>query len=275
MSFILDALRKSEHERQRQTGPALVEVPVAAPKPRGNVWATGAIALLLVNLLVVGVLLIRKAAREPEAAVPAAIPAPTQAAPVATAPAPAQVTMTQTLPSAAAASPPPMLQPARSAGLPVDSAHNSLADEMSEGPTTLDPEVLDPQMSAEASAPPAGPPAVTRAPTGRGSVVYESLPASAAVGAPQYAAPPQTRTASQYSGPKLATADEVTAAGGVPALNLDLHVYSTKPAERMVFVNSHKYREGDTLQEGPVVQQITPDGAVLEFRGSRFLLSKD
>ena len=33
MSFILDALRKSEHERQRQTGPALAEVPVAAPKP--------------------------------------------------------------------------------------------------------------------------------------------------------------------------------------------------------------------------------------------------
>ena len=33
MSFILDALRKSEHARQKQTGPALAEVPVAAPKP--------------------------------------------------------------------------------------------------------------------------------------------------------------------------------------------------------------------------------------------------
>ena len=270
MSFILDALRKSEHERQRQTGPALAEVPVAAPKPRSNVWATGAIALLLVNLVAIGVLLIRKASREPAATVPAAMPAPAQAVPAETAPAPAQVTLTQTVPPGAAAAPPPMLQPAHSAGAPAESARNSLEDEMSEGPPTLDAEVV-----AEASTTPAGPPAVTRAPTGRGSVVYESLPASAAVGAPQYAAPPQTRTASQYSGPKLPTADEVTAAGGVPALNLDLHVYSTKPAERMVFVNSHKYREGDTLQEGPVVQQITPDGAVLEFRGSRFLLSKD
>jgi general secretion pathway protein B len=106
--------------------------------------------------------------------------------------------------------------------------------------------------------------------------VYESLPASAAVGAQQYAAPPQPRTASQSAGgPRLPTADEVTAAGGVPALNLDLHVYSTKPAERMVFVNSRKYREGDTLQEGPVVQLITPDGAILEFHGNKFLLSKD
>ena len=270
MSFILDALRKSEHERQRQTGPALAEVPVAAPKPRSNVWATGAIALLLVNLLVIGVLLIRKAAREPEATVPAAMPAPTQAAPAATAPAPAQVTMTQTVPSGSVAAPPPMLQPARSAGPPADGSRNSLEEEMSEGPP-----MLDAQMAADAAAPPAGPPAVTRAPNGRGSVVYESLPASAAVGAQQYAAPPQSRTASQSAGPKLPTADEVTAAGGVPALNLDLHVYSTRPTERMVFVNSRKYREGDTLQEGPVVQTITPDGAILEFRGSRFLLSKD
>ena len=270
MSFILDALRKSEHERQRQTGPALAEVPVAAPKPRSNVWATGAIALLLVNLVVIGVLLIRKAAREPEAAVPAAMPAPTQAAPAATAPAPAQVTMTQTVPSGTVAAPPPMLQPARSAGPPADGSRNSLEEEMSEGPP-----MLDAQMAADAAAPPAGPPAVTRAPNGRGSVVYESLPASAAVGAQQYAAPPQPRTSSQSAGPKLPTADEVTAAGGVPALNLDLHVYSTRPTERMVFVNSRKYREGDTLQEGPVVQTITPDGAILEFRGSRFLLSKD
>ena len=67
MSFILDALRKSEHERQRQTGPALVEVAVAPAKPRSNVWATVAIALLLVNLVAVGVFLIRKASRTPVA----------------------------------------------------------------------------------------------------------------------------------------------------------------------------------------------------------------
>jgi general secretion pathway protein B len=268
MSFILDALRKSEHERQRQTGPALAEVPVAAPKPRTNAWATGAIALLLVNLVVVGVLLIRKANREPEAAVPAVVPAATQVAPAAAVPAQAQVSMTQTVPSAA--SPPPMLQPARPSGLPAAGSRNSLEDEMSE-PASM----LDRPMAEEAAGLPAGPPAVTRAPSGRGSVVYESLPASAAVGTQQYSPPPEARTAPQPAGPKLPTAEEVTAAGGVPALNLDLHVYSTKPAERMIFVNSRKYREGDSLQEGPVVQTITPDGAILEFRGSRFLLSRD
>ena len=37
MSFILDALRKSEHARQRQTGPGLAEVPVAPTRPKTNV----------------------------------------------------------------------------------------------------------------------------------------------------------------------------------------------------------------------------------------------
>ena len=49
MSFILDALRKSEHARQRQTGPGLAEAPIAPTKARTNVWATAAVALLLVG----------------------------------------------------------------------------------------------------------------------------------------------------------------------------------------------------------------------------------
>jgi general secretion pathway protein B len=270
MSFILDALRKSEHERQRQTGPALAEVAIAPPKQRSNVWATAAIALLLVNLVAVGVLLIRKASREPAVATPAAAQ-PTPAASAAPSPAPPQVSMTRTAPVPdAAAAAPPMLQPARVAEPVVADQHNPLEDEMSGGPP-----MLDAQVAAQASTAPAGPPAVTRTPTGRGSVVYESLPDSATVGGPPHQGSARAGAPAPAPGSALPTADELTAAGGVPALNLDLHVYSTKPAERMVFINSHKYREGDTLQEGPVVKQITPDGVVLEFRGSQFVLTRD
>jgi len=54
MSFILDALRKSELERQRQNGPSIAELPVARDDRRLP-WALLAIGLLLaVN---VGVLL--------------------------------------------------------------------------------------------------------------------------------------------------------------------------------------------------------------------------
>ncbi len=270
MSFILDALRKSEHERQRQTGPALAEVAVAPPKPRSNVWATAAIALLLVNLVAVGVLLIRKASREPAGQPAVAGPqAPVPAAPSAAPP--AQVTMTQTAPATSAVpNPPPMLQPAREAE-PAEAAsnRNPLEAEVSASAPSLDP-----QMAAQAAAVPPGPPAVTRAPSGKGKVIYESLPDSSSVGSPQYEAEPRSNTAPS-AGPKLPTADEVSAAGGVPALKLELHVYSNKPADRMVFINAHKYREGDTMVEGPVVRQITPDGAILEYRGRQFVLTRD
>ena len=39
MSFILDALKKSEAERQRQAGPALLEMRIVRPARRLPVWA--------------------------------------------------------------------------------------------------------------------------------------------------------------------------------------------------------------------------------------------
>ena len=81
MSFILDALRKSEHARQRQGGPGLAEVAVAAPKTKTSVWATAAVVLLVANLLAVGVLMLRRAkapngaAHEARAASPLRAPA--------------------------------------------------------------------------------------------------------------------------------------------------------------------------------------------------------
>src|SRR5882757_6585765 len=66
MSFILDALKKSETDRQRQTGPALFEVKVAPPKARFPVWAVAIVALLVVNMVIVGWLLLRRSPRGDE-----------------------------------------------------------------------------------------------------------------------------------------------------------------------------------------------------------------
>ena len=62
MSFILDALKKSETDRQRQNGPALFEVRVAPPRSGLPLWAMGLAALLAVNLLIVGWVLLRRPA---------------------------------------------------------------------------------------------------------------------------------------------------------------------------------------------------------------------
>jgi len=266
VSFILDALRKSEHERQRQTGPGLAEVPVAPAKPKTNVWAMAAVALLIVNLLAVGLYLLRRA--QPQETAATAVP-PVAAMNAATAPAGANPTLAA--PAAARApaitqsAAPPAPRPAVSE--PV--SRNPLADEV--GGT-------DPVLQAAASAVPAGQPAVTRnGATKRGSVVYAPVPEAEDPPYSPPAAEPAMLPAPTAAPAREAMpgADELTARGALPALHLDLHVYAARPQQRFIFVNSRKYREGETLAEGPLVEQITADGAVLNFRGSRFKLSSN
>ncbi len=54
------------------------------------------------------------------------------------------------------------------------------------------------------------------------------------------------------------------------SLHLDVHVYSERPAERFVLINMRKYLSGEKLQEGPVVDEITPGGVILSLHGQRF-----
>jgi hypothetical protein len=61
----------------------------------------------------------------------------------------------------------------------------------------------------------------------------------------------------------------------LPQLRLDLHVFAARPEERFVMINMHKLREGDTLPNGVHLESITPEGAVLSFNGSKFLLTRD
>lgn len=61
----------------------------------------------------------------------------------------------------------------------------------------------------------------------------------------------------------------------LPELHLDIHVYSDAPEDRFVFINMSKQRERSQLAEGPVVEEITPFGVVLEYRGTSFLLPRD
>lgn len=54
MSFILDALRKSEHERQRSSVPSLSHVPLAVPRRHVPAWALVLIGVLAAAVLMLG-----------------------------------------------------------------------------------------------------------------------------------------------------------------------------------------------------------------------------
>jgi general secretion pathway protein B len=82
MSFILDALRKSEHERERRALPGLVETPIARGARPTLPWILGGIGVLLaVNAAILGWVLLRPVAPPPTAPplgapMVAAMPAP-------------------------------------------------------------------------------------------------------------------------------------------------------------------------------------------------------
>lgn len=145
MSLILDALRKSEHQRQREAGPALAVVPEGGAPNRPALWVLVLGALLLLNIIVLVALLVMDRRTERVTATP-----PTAA--VATDAAPAGERRNERVRSAPVSLPP---RPPREEVRP-------LATEMTEpaaGPATAQADRQAPSASATTqSAPSAAPP---------------------------------------------------------------------------------------------------------------------
>lgn len=56
----------------------------------------------------------------------------------------------------------------------------------------------------------------------------------------------------------------------VPRLSVSFLVYSSQPEARMVTINGKRMREGEEVSEGLRLEQITPDGVLLNWKGRRF-----
>ena len=219
MSFILDALRKSETERQRQSGPGLVEAGYRPPAGRRGVWLPVLVVVLLANMALMFSLWQRGAdPATPAAATPAPPVAPAESAPV---------VVGRPLPADDGAADGTDTEYAAIADLPAEEAE----------PFT---ETLEPPADAAAAPAAASPPS---------QVITEGLP----------------------------TAEQLIATGVISgkAMHLDIHVYSSQPAERFVFINMRKYTEGSQLPDGPRLEEITPEGAIFSHNSQRFVLTRD
>jgi general secretion pathway protein B len=235
MSFILDALKKSEVERQRQAVPGLIDSRPPPPRPRFPLWAIGLTALLAINLVVLAVVLTRGASKPNAPASVAAAPAPAAPAPVA----PVAPSALAPAPVARAPAPPPGRPdhfspmdpaPVYAPELPVTSSPPIRAPRPSEPPHALEP--------------------------------------------PRTPDPVLTHESSKADTEVLPSMSEVNLSGQLPELHIDVHVYATNAAERFVYINMRKYREGETIAEGPVLERIRRDGVVLDYQGVRFLLPR-
>lgn len=303
MSFILDALKKSESDRQRQSGPALFEVKVAPPKTRFPIWAVAIVALLAINLTVVGWMLLRRPAPEkpPEAAQPSQRTSPQGSAAQAAA-RPAPVSQDGTSPGAAiqgsTAQSPAQQAPAPQA-LPTQGlAAQGEAPQAS--PESAQARTAPTQASERTSTPAEGqvqapyPSLASRLPASPTLSQTPPQPASAGRAAAALPSEPQGNPddyapATEPGSPlfkghvKRGTEEGLplyqdaatTPGANLPELRLDLHVYAARAQDRFALINMHKMHEGDSLPDGTRVDTITPDGVILSRNGSRFFLPRD
>ena len=201
MSFILDALKKSENERQEQSSAEFSSVPSSSgnPSPARWLWMLG--VLLLVNFAVLIGILMK--------------PSPTASA--------------IKLESATAI---------------VENTSNSFEEQVADA---VDIQTAQPPVATETSS------------------------------TTLVAAKPVVKRTSNTSVAIVPTMDELALQGSldVAPMHLDIHVYSETPADRFVFINMNKHREGSKTAEGPVVREIRADGVVLEHQGRVFLLPRE
>jgi general secretion pathway protein B len=264
MSFILDALKKSENERQRQDGPSLADVRVIRKNPERPWWVVAVAALLVVNLGVLVVVLMRNGdakPAQPAQAAPAPVPSAPQQSYSAPPPQPAPTQQDQYQ----------QRQPQQQnyqQTVPTDPSVRSLADEAS-GYGEGYPQ--DQSHLAGAATVPEGPPMVRQIEPPS----VAPLPSAAVFEARQATNVTAPRGGALVGNETLPTFEDLVSSGtNLPELHLDIHVNSVKPAERFVFVNMRKYLEGDALKEGPTVERIISEGVILNQRGMRFLLPR-
>ena len=235
MSFILDALRKSENSRLRQEHPAMFDARAVASRRPFPVWAVALGLLLGLNLLVVLFVLLRQEREVVDTAADQVAVTASATAPVAA-----------VAPIAAAAAAPDT--PPAAATAPVARA-----------------DVAPPALPA--ASPAAAPATSVPLPSARrpvpGTVTRETTVDGRAFDAATPRAPPRTRD------------DLLAGGDAVPEAALSLHVYDPDPAARFILLNGQRLREGDMAGNGLRVLDIVPDGVVLDHRGNTFKVSID
>ena len=255
MSYILDALRKAERERHLGQPPSLTVPASPEPPARPRLWLwLGAGLGLGLNAALLVFFLTRPPPSSPPVITAATVPAPAPTV-AAALPAPSSPPEPRSLPPAgetAGGVEPPAA--ARESTQPATAATTAKA---AAPPAPRRQEAVGKSARSESSRPTLAPASRER----REATTPPSLTPGSVTLAPEPEPIPPLETL------------PASARRGIPALNLDIHIHSNDPDKRFVVINGRRYREGDRLGDGPVLETVTPDGAILRQGGQRFRLS--
>jgi len=269
MSYILDALRRADAERERGAVPglqsqqhAIAEDDAATIRPRRLVWAVAALSLALVAVLAWAFLGGGGSASR-SSLEGSVVPAPLPVLPSAQVPMPPVVgtaappgsgtaTVAPTPQAMAPATAPPIETRVAPAPAPLPAARTTPAA-VSERP----------QVATRAAVP------VERAPSRSSGDVRNSQQRGADASAPATTAtattpnPGAARVYSQAELPEEIRRD-------LPKVVIGGSSYSGDAASRMIMVNGQVFHEGDRLAPGLVLERIRQKSAVLSFKGWQY-----
>ena len=113
--------------------------------------------------------------------------------------------------------------------------------------------------------------------TSRSATLGRAAPAGASPARSAHATDPVlTADEDKADEEALPTIGQIDLSGqpALPELHLDVHVFATKPADRFVYIDMRKYREGAALADGLTLERIRRDGVVLNYHGLRFVLPR-
>lgn len=242
MSYILEALKKAQSERQLGHAPTIHDMPIQpvqyerAAGNRTPLW----IALALGAALVVGgVVWWRMAAPPVQIALAPSAPLPVPSEPM---PAPAPVPM------------PPEAAPA-----PAPVASKPFPEQ---APMAAPPKPFPVQ------APMAAPPKPTPAPAPKPVPV----PVPAPVPEPRVAklpAAPAEPAAVEESLPSMRELPQ-SVQQGLPQVAFGGYMYSKNPADRLLLIDKVLRHEGEEVAPGLVLEKLLPKAAVMNYRGTRY-----
>jgi general secretion pathway protein B len=291
MSYILEALRKSQQDREIGQVPTLATQPLFTSQESGrNAWGLAAMALAG---LAVAIALYAALRGGPEVAPPAT--------PVTQTAGPAPVGAPVTAP-APGASPPVAATPA-STPLPPVIAPTAVSPTVPSPPLAApgtDP-VPTPPVATPGSAPPASPPVRLPAPEDDELVEagIDETGGESAANNPGFVPSPHPRDGipDDLRQDIQSFKDEIKGGQGgkaakkannqkpvppqerrlpreveerLPSFLLTVHIYDAEPAKRFVVIDGRKLRQGDASRAGILVEEILPDGVALSFEGHQF-----
>lgn len=275
MSYILDALKRADAERERGAVPGLHAQPAALPLPDEPgtaalppwAWGLGGLGLALVGMLVWSLWRDDPATAAPQSPPPqATAPARDQAPSTPNGLLPPQ--QTDRLPQGEAR--PARREPTPQARVPQQHDAHDTRDEAKAAPADAPPAR---QAAKPSDAPVAADSArtstststrtSTRATPRTAPVAEAEAPAGRTTPAQDITAPPTPRVLTQHELP-----DHVRRQ--LPTLVIGGAMYSENPANRMLVINSQLFHEGDKLGQDLTLEEIKLKSAVLRFQRWRY-----